>query len=137
MASADLDQRSSLRSSAGVVDGLPQWRDRLEHLWRVKVEEIIGLSLAYHDAASAGRAGAGPELAGGPPTSRLRRLQARTASAHHALAEIEAALSRINSASYGFCEQCSVRLEAGWLQARPQIRHCPDCCPRSCRRGSP
>src|SRR5713101_7057321 len=67
MASADLDQRSSLRRSAGLVDDLPQWRDRLEQLWRLNIEEIIELSLAYHGAASARRVGAGPELAGRLP----------------------------------------------------------------------
>lgn len=127
MAPADLDQRSSLRVPAGPADGLPQWRDRLEQLWRLKVEEIIELSLAYHEAASAGRADAGPELAGGPPAGR--RLLARTASAHHALAEIEAALGRIDAARYGICEQCGLRLPGGWLRACPQIRHCVDCRP--------
>ena len=135
MASADLDQRSSLRRSAGLVDDLPQWRDRLEQLWRLNIEEIIELSLAYHGAASARRVGAGPELAGRPPASRLRRLLARTASAHHALAEVEAALGRIDAASHGICEQCGLRMQAGWLEACPQIRHYPDCRPQSCRRG--
>jgi len=133
MASTDLNQRSLTRPPTGPADDLPRWRDRLERQWRLQVEEIIELSLAYHEAASAGRAGGRPELAGAP-ARQLRRVLARIASAHQVLAEVEAALGRIDAASYGICEQCGLRLQAGWLEASPQIRYCPDCRTQRCGR---
>lgn len=138
MASTDLDRRSLARRPAGLADDLPRWRDRLERQWRLQVEEIIELSLAYHEAASAGRGGGRPELAGAP-ARQLRRVLAGVAFAHQVLAEIEAALGRIDAASYGICEQCGLRLQAGWLEASPQIRYCPDCCTQRCgrRRSGP
>ena len=133
MASTDLDQRSFARPLPGLAADLPRWRDRLERQWRLQVEEIIELSLAYHEAASARRVGGRPELPGAP-TRQLRRMLARTALAHQLLAEIEAALGRIDAASYGICEQCGLRLKADWLEASPQIRYCPECCVRRCGR---
>ncbi len=63
---------------------------------------------------------------------RQWRLQVEVA--HQLLAEIEAALGRIDAASYGICEQCGLRLKADWLEASPQIRYCPECCVRRCGR---
>ncbi len=114
---------------ASLADDLPRWRARLERIWRLQVEEIIELSLAYHDAASAPCPGGMPEP-GGSPGSGLREVLSRTAQAHHVLAEIEAALGRIDAASYGLCEQCGLRLDAGWLEACPQVRYCRGCRPR-------
>ena len=128
MASTDPGPRSATSLLAEPADDLPRWRERLERLWRRQVEEIIELSLAYHEAASAEPAGDRPE----PAAARSRRLQqtrARAASAHHALAEIEAALARIDAASYGICEQCGERLRADWLEASPQLRYCRRCRP--------
>src|SRR5437764_8108016 len=128
MAPTDPGPRPAASLLADPAGDLPRWRDRLERLWRRQVEEIIELSLAYHDAASASRADDRP----GRAAARSRRLQrtlARTASAHHALAEIEAALARIDGASYGICEQCGGRLLADWLEASPQLRYCPRCRP--------
>jgi DnaK suppressor protein len=133
MGSTDLDHRPPASPPAGLADDLPQWRDRLERLWRVQVEEIIELSLAYHEAASDGRAGGRPELLGAPGRQR-RRILARTALAHHSLAEIEAALRRIDVGNYGICEQCALRLQASWLKRVPQIRYCPNCRPQRHRR---
>lgn len=128
MVSADLGQRLSARPPASPVGDLPQRRDRLEQLWRLQVEEIIELSLAFHEAASACHADGKLALAG-PRASQLRRNLARTGFARHALTEIEAAIRRIDAGSYGFCEQCGLRLRAGWLETSPQIRYCPDCSP--------
>ena len=128
MASTDLGPRSAASLLADPAYDLPRWRDRLERLWRRQVEEIIELSLAYHEAASADDTANRQERAGAR-SRRLQRALARTASAHHALAEIEAALARIDAASYGICEQCGDRLRAGWLEASPQLRYCPRCRP--------
>jgi DnaK suppressor protein len=136
MASTDPGPRSAASFLADPAGDLPRWRDRLERLWRQQVEEIIELSLAYHEAASAERAGDRPELAAAR-SGRLQQMRARAASAHHALAEVEAALARIDAASYGVCEQCGERLRADWLEASPQLRYCRRCRPPQSQRGLP
>lgn len=128
LVSTDLGTRVSSRPSARPVEDLPRWRGRLEQLWRLQVEGIIELSLAYHEAASAARVGGRPAPAGFR-RRQVRRILARTASAHHALAEIEAAMGRVDTASYGICESCRLPMRAGWLHAFPQIRYCQDCGP--------
>lgn len=126
MALTDPGPRSAASLLADPAEDLPRWRDRLERLWRWQVEEIIELSLAYHEAASADRDGDRRGLATAG-SRRLQRTLARTASAHHALTEIEAALARIDAGSYGICEQCGGRLRADWLEAGPQLRYCQRC----------
>jgi DnaK suppressor protein len=128
MASTDLGQRCSARLPASPVGDLPQWRDRLEQLWRSQVEEIIELSLAFHEAASACHAD-GQLARAGPRAAHLQRNLARTGFARYALTEIEAAIRRIDAGRYGLCEQCGLRLRAGWLETSPQIRYCPGCSP--------
>jgi DnaK suppressor protein len=128
MVSTDPGPRSAASLLADPADDLPRWRERLERLWRRQVEEIIELSLAYHEAASAEPAHGRPELTAAR-SGRLQRTRARAASAHHALAEIEAALARIDAASYGICEQCGERLRADWLETSPQLRYCRRCRP--------
>ncbi len=130
MVPADLAAHVAERPSACPPEDLPRWRDRLEQMWRLQVEEIIELSLAYHEAASAPVAGHRPDpasLAG----RRTRRLLIRAAFAHHALAEIEAAMSRIDTGGYGSCGHCRLPVPAGVLHACPQARYCPDCRPLS------
>jgi RNA polymerase-binding transcription factor DksA len=128
MASTDPGPRSAASLLADPADDLPRWRERLERLWRRQVEEIIELSLAYHEAASAEPFAGRPELTA-PRSLRLQRTRARAASAHHSLAEIEAALARIDAARYGICEQCGERLRADWLEASPALRYCRRCRP--------
>ena len=128
MASTGPGPRSAASLLADPADDLPRWREHLERLWRRQVEEIIELSLAYHEAASAEQAGDRPDLAAAR-SRRLQQTRSRTASAHHALAEIEAALARIDAASYGICEQCGERLRTDWLEAIPQLRYCRRCRP--------
>lgn len=130
MMSTDLSKRPSPPLPARAVENLPRWRDRLERLWRLQVEEIIELSLAYHEAAASVRPDGGGLQAAGP---HARQILARTASAHHELAEVEAALGRIDAASYGICGQCGLPLQTAWLEASPQRRYCPGC---SARRGT-
>ena len=128
MASSDPGPRSAASLLVDPADDLPRWRERLERLWRRQVEEIIELSLAYHEAASAEQAGDRPELIAAR-SRRLQQTRARAASAHRALAEIEAALARLDTARYGICEQCGERLRSDWLEAAPQLRYCRRCRP--------
>ena len=118
MASTDPGPGSATSLLADPAYDLPRWRDRLERLWRRQVEEIIELSLAYHEAASDGGA-AGRQERAGARSRRLQQALARTASAHHALAEIEAALARIDAASYGIASSAETGCErTGWRPAR-------------------
>jgi DnaK suppressor protein len=129
MTSTDLARRSPAHLPAGPAADLPRWRDRLEQLWLRQVEEIIDVSAAFHEAASARPAGGRPEAAGHDPR-RLRPILVRAAVAHRALAEIEAALGRLDAGRYGICGHCGLGLQAGWLDASPQARYCPACRPQ-------
>lgn len=44
-----------------------------------------------------------------------------------ALAEIEAALKRLDEGKYGFCESCFLEIPQRELLARPERRHCSQC----------
>jgi len=69
MAPTDPGPRPAVSLLADPAGDLPRWRDRLERLWRRQVEEIIELSLAYHDTASADR---GPASRARPRLHRTR-----------------------------------------------------------------
>ena len=43
------------------------------------------------------------------------------------LADIEAALARLSSGSYGHCEQCGRAIGRQRLRAVPEARHCASC----------
>ncbi|PUA82775.1 TraR/DksA family transcriptional regulator [Nocardioides currus] len=46
------------------------------------------------------------------------------------LAEIEAALARLEDGSYGACETCGLPIPPGRLEARPTARRCVTCASR-------
>lgn len=43
------------------------------------------------------------------------------------LAEVDAALERLDRGTYGTCEQCGRAIAPGRLEARPTARRCIDC----------
>src|SRR5258708_37220004 len=91
-------------------------RTQLEQRWRDRLERITALSLAYHDAAQEDY------------ESRRARMIARQAVAERqALAEIEAALDRLERGTYGRGQQCARPIGAAVLSARPQARYCGAC----------
>jgi DnaK suppressor protein len=47
--------------------------------------------------------------------------------AHHRLAEIDAAVARVEAGTYGICEGCGTPIAAGRLDARPLARTCVGC----------
>lgn len=51
------------------------------------------------------------------------------------LAEVDAALARLDSGSYGACEQCGEPIGAERLRARPPARWCIRCAEPADRRG--
>jgi RNA polymerase-binding transcription factor DksA len=106
-------------------DSLPRWRALLEFQWRERLERVTELSMAYYDAEEAGaRAGSGHRTATiGPARPLLREAVAE----RRALADIEAALTRLSNGSYGRCERCRGPVAASRLTRIPQARYCAAC----------
>ena len=96
----------------------------LEEMWRQKVDQIVVLSMAYHDDVPAETVHA--------LTSRQARgdtlLMNRVMRAHEDLALIEDAIDRIKAGTYGICDRCQRPISAGWLTETPYASDCPDCC---------
>jgi RNA polymerase-binding transcription factor DksA len=86
---------------------------------------VTSLSVAYHEAAQ----GQAARLDGvrKAASRRARRLARQAVAERQALAEIEAALDRIATGSYGECEQCRRPVAAAVLAVRPDARYCGLC----------
>jgi DnaK suppressor protein len=108
-----------------VPGGLARRRALLEARWRDRLEQVTALSLAYHDAAQ--NVPPGPAGSQGASSRRARQLARQAVAERQALAEIEAALDRIASGQYGWCEQCGRPIAATLLAAQPQSRYCAAC----------
>jgi RNA polymerase-binding transcription factor DksA len=102
---------------------LPQWRTLLEARWQARLQELIELSLAYHDAAAADGARGDRAAA-----RRLRETLRATVAARRGLADTEDALARLAAGRYGRCEQCGAAISAFRLALSPETRYCPACC---------
>jgi DnaK suppressor protein len=60
-----------------------------------------------------------------------QHLAAHIGHARDQLREINAALSRLDSGSYGICEQCGKQIPAERLAARPATTTCVECAGRA------
>lgn len=100
------------------------YRASLEALWRQKVDQIVVLSIAYHDDLPSGSVAAS---APGPPITNAR-LMRRMLRAHEDLALIEDAIDRIKAGTYGVCGSCDQPIDADWLTAKPYAGDCRVCC---------
>lgn len=102
------------------------YRASLEELWRQTVDQIVVLSIAYHDDV--------PSDSAADSSSRLprsnARLMRRVLRAHEDLALIEDAIDRIKAGTYGICGSCEQAISADRLIETPYIRDCPTCCLR-------
>jgi RNA polymerase-binding transcription factor DksA len=99
------------------------YRATLEELWRHKVDQIVMLSMAYHDDVPPGSvADSSCQLAG-----REARLMRRVLRAHEDLALIEDAIDRIKAGTYGICGSCEQAICADWLAETPYVSDCPAC----------
>jgi RNA polymerase-binding transcription factor DksA len=103
-------QRQDDRRSA------PRWRAILEARWRIRLQEVTELSVAYHAAAS-----------GGIEDDHARRLLRRTVAARQRLADTEEALGRVSAGMFGWCEQCGTHIPEVLLAAAPELRYCDRC----------
>jgi DnaK suppressor protein len=103
-------QREDERRSA------PRWRALLEARWRIRLQEVTELSMAYHAAA-----------AGGIEDRQARRLLRRAVAARRRLADTEEALGRVAAGAFGRCEQCAAPIPEVLLAAAPESRYCARC----------
>ena len=55
------------------------------------------------------------------------QLDALVSQAQSSLAEIDAAITRLDDGTYGVCERCGEPIGAGRLEARPLARRCISC----------
>jgi RNA polymerase-binding transcription factor DksA len=94
----------------------PRWRAILEARWRIRLQEVTELSMAYHGAAS-----------GGTEDRDARRLLRRAVAARQRLADTEDALGRVAAGVFGRCEQCDARITERLLVAAPESRYCALC----------
>jgi RNA polymerase-binding transcription factor DksA len=102
-------QRDDARSAA-------RWRAILEARWRIRLQEVTELSVAYHTAA-----------AGALEDRQARRLLRRAVAARQRLADTEEALGRVATGAFGRCEQCGAAIPEVLLAAAPESRYCPRC----------
>ena len=93
-----------------------RWRAILEARWRLRLQEVTELSVAYHAAAS-----------GGIEDRQARRLLRRAVAARQRLADTEDALGRVAAGAFGRCEQCGTAIPEVLLAAAPESRYCPRC----------
>jgi RNA polymerase-binding transcription factor DksA len=94
----------------------PRWRAVLEARWRIRLQEVTELSMAYHAAA-----------AEDPEDTRARRLLHRAVAARQRLADTEDALGRVAAGGFGRCEQCGELIPEVLLAAAPESRYCARC----------
>jgi DnaK suppressor protein len=93
----------------------PRWRAILEARWRIRLQEVTELSVAYHAAATDSE------------DRRARRLLRRAVAARQRLADTEEALGRVAAGAFGRCEQCAAPISAVLLAAAPESRYCARC----------
>ena len=113
MSATDADQRTGHR----------HWQALLDDRWRARLEEVTGLSLAYHRVAANTPGGLGSV----PGQKEARRLLPRAVAASRNLADVEDALGRLATGSFGNCEQCEATIEPRLLAVAPEARYCARC----------
>ncbi len=121
-AAADCVDSASASDSTCDLSEVRHWRAALESRWTMVLEEAILLSRACDEAWQAG-AHDTPD----PGNASLARIMARTERAYQDLADIGAAIDKLDTGSFGICEGCGRPMSPDWLADEPQVRQCPDC----------
>lgn len=86
-------------------------RDLLHQMWRQHVVDITNLAVRFH-------------------TREEPAVAARLAGVRRSLVDVESALERLDSGSYGHCDACERRIPFELLEAAPDCRYCARCQPR-------
>lgn len=100
------------------------WRAILEARWRVRLQEVTELSMAYHGAAADTT---GDNTGYNTGDKNARRLLRRAVAARQRLADTEDALGRVTAGAFGRCEQCAAPIAEPLLAAVPETRYCTQC----------
>ena len=114
-------------------------RSRLEAERDQTVARLAGLTHDFDEVVAASRdTNADDEHDPEGATIAFERSQVATLvrQAEHDLVEIEAALGRVESGTYGVCEDCGEPVGDGRLEARPATRWCIGCASRRASRRS-
>lgn len=93
-------------------------RDLLHVAWRDHVEQITRLAVRFHAHEDAG-------------------LVTDLAKVRRKLVDVESALDRLESRSYGHCDACERRIAFEQLEADPAGRYCARCRPPRRAVGGP
>jgi RNA polymerase-binding transcription factor DksA len=101
-------------SSAVGTGGQPELHRKHEILQRLQHER--NTRLAQVNAMEADKPNANEDL-----------VKAQTTAIRLVLAEIEAAVERVQDGSYGVCHGCKVRIPVGRLEILPYVRYCVRC----------
>jgi RNA polymerase-binding protein DksA len=105
-------------------------RERLERERRRTEQRLAALTSDYDGVVAASRdTNADDEHDPEGATIAFERSQvaALVRQAREHLAEIAAALTRLEAGSYGVCERCGQPIAAARLEARPTARRCVQC----------
>jgi RNA polymerase-binding transcription factor DksA len=102
------------RSAAAPLTGTQRviLRELLDTMWRHHVMQLTDLAVRYH-------ADEDPDVA------------LALAGVRRTLVDIESALDRLDSRSYGSCDGCDRRIPFEQLENRPATRYCHRCQPAS------
>jgi len=92
-------------------------QELLDEEWRAQVRQLTGLATAYHSAESAGDGSAAEHLSAALAVVRRR------------LIDVESALARLESKTYGACDGCDRRMPFEQLEMNPLARFCTSCQP--------
>ncbi len=106
---------------------LPQWHALLGSRWQQREERVTGFWLECRDARLAAADAGGDPDARQAAWRRAGEMWHRTVAEWRVLAEIEAALSRLATGRFGWCQQCGAAIAASRLTEIPQARYCPAC----------
>jgi RNA polymerase-binding transcription factor DksA len=115
------------------MDGVDRVRSRLEDERAVEVARLASLRDEHDDVVSASlNSNADDEHDPEGATIAFERSQigAFSQQVRHHLAEIDAALARLEAGTFGTCEECGEAIDEHRLEARPVARTCIRCAPR-------
>jgi RNA polymerase-binding transcription factor DksA len=105
-------------------------RRALERLRRQKLADSAALAVSLADVREAradGTADDEHDPEGSTLTSDWSRLQGLDDASRRSLADIDAALLRLDAGTYGICVGCARPVAPGRLDARPATALCIDC----------